>query len=666
MKRVVLASSIFLAFPLVICRSSGSFSAEAAEVKAAAVAEPTDDAFAAAVAKQKPAADQCAAALKATMPLAAALPPGGAWGTDLSQAVDAAFKVCLGHYVRLQTINPPGDEILGASYLKTILEALGIPNQAYQTGTRWNIIATLSPANGGASYDWQADPGRGSLILYHHMDVVPVIPDQWKKPELTFSGEVLPLPEAPDGEKFLWGRGALDMKAVGVFQLLTMTLLKARNEVLPLDVHFIAAADEEVNATGARGLLKEMEPGGKLAALRRVKVLINEGGYGVKRNGKDVFVIATEEKGGAWLSYKHKDPLALMRDLHTGLDLLGSESSWKKQAKGAKGCVLVDYGTPGLQVNVVPSRGELGLRCPDGAASPSADDVTKAFKWAYRDDEHVKVETTVPTPGTYHVKIGLASSGHGSLGGLSALTVAASGLYGLGLLELEPWHPEKRVFFKYQRTPGIDEFVKTIGKLYHIPAFAIDWAEQIKFVEQKFLMSIGGAIYSERLFRTACSWTSLYYHEGQLAEALSDCRLVHTGKVQPEPPDHAAYFLAEVKAAMNDPALDVSVQLGWNYTASQSGTPAYKALAAALKKEYPAALVSSFLAPTSSDSAWFRAPHQSASTLGAVPSYGFFPVILADDLTGSIHGSNERMPVAQIGTATRVYLEAMRGLAGAP
>jgi hypothetical protein len=284
---------------------------------------------------------------------------------------------------------------------------------------------------------------------------------------------------------------------------------------------------------------------------------------------------------------------------------------------------------------------------------------------AYKDSDHgVTVETTTPQPNTYAVKITLASSGHGSLGGVSALAVAASGFYGLGILKLEPFKAPSRDFFAYQRTPGIDAFVKSIGKLYHIPSFAIAFAEQIGFIEQKFLKSLGSAVYSERLFRSSCSWTALNYKDGQSAEALSDCRLIHTGMVKPEPKAHGDFFRDQVKAAINDPELEVTVQNGWNFAGSPGGDhPLFKALTGALRKEYPNAIISEFLAPTSSDSAWLRAPAQSGSTLAPVPSYGFYPVVLAEDLAGTIHGSNERMPLSQVGTATRIYLEAMRALA---
>ena len=45
-----------------------------------------------------------------------------------------------------------------------------------------------------------------------------------------------------------------------------------------------------------------------------------------------------------------------------------------------------------------------------------------------------------------------------------------------------------------------------------------------------------------------------------------------------------------------------------------------------------------------------------------VPAYGFFPVLLSKQYTASVHGVDERIPVAALGDAVRVIYEALRKL----
>ncbi len=659
LRRFTLTASVLLVFA---CRTPQSAQLAAAEAPVATpgIATMGDDGFAAMKAAQAANAAACVEAIRG----ATALVEGKqaiAWSEPLAAKAKDAFRVCLGHYVRLQTINPPGDELKAVAFLDAVVEALGIPRKVYRTEERWNLVATLSwtGESYATSYDWAGAPAKPGVGLYHHTDVVNVHPEQWRDAAQTFSGNVAPHPDAPQGEEFLWGRGSIDMKSYGVLQLLTMALRHAAAVPATHDLHWIAAADEEVGAKGARGLLKEMAPGGSLQALAKMDVILNEGGFGLNRQGKDVFVIASEEKGGAWLELSHADPRVLVQQLHLAMNLTQPASAWKKkQDLGAK-CAWTAYDTPGSQVNVVPSIGELVLDCAAGATTAQA--LQQAFSASLAANSGVSIDVAAEAD-AFRVKIRLASSGHGSLGGLSALQVAAAGLSRIGVLKLDPLYPKKADFYKYQRTPGIDAFVRTMGKLYYIPGVVSDLTQYVSFLDQKFLKAFGNAAYSEALFRTTCSWTSLSFKKGEAAKALADCRLVHTGTVSPEPFDHGAYFVEEVKKRVTDPAFVVRLVQGWNFGGSSLETADFKILTQSLAKVYPAARITAFLAPTSSDSTWFRAPASAGSSLAPIRSYGFFPAILASELTATIHGSDERLPMAQAAPATRIYVDAVGGL----
>src|SRR6267142_1355218 len=134
-------------------------------------------------------------------------------------------------YLRINTSNPPGNEIETAKFFKTIFDKYGIQNEIfeYKPG-RANILARLK--------------GNGSkrpIILLSHMDVVTADPSAWQVDP--FSAEII------DGS--IYGRGALDMKNEGLLHLMTMIILAREKPLLTRDVIFLGTADEEVKDEGS-------------------------------------------------------------------------------------------------------------------------------------------------------------------------------------------------------------------------------------------------------------------------------------------------------------------------------------------------------------------------------------------------------------------------------
>ncbi len=182
-------------------------------------------------------------------------------------------------YLRVDTTNPPGNEMRGVEFFKKILDEEGIENRVFE----------VAPGRGDL---WARIPHTTSdekrpIILLNHMDVVTSDPSHWKVPP--FSGEVR------DG--YLWGRGAQDMKDEGLAQLVVMVMLKRENITLDRDVIFLAVADEEAEGRGTDWFIKNQRD-----LLENAEFLINEGGENLLENGKVKYVgVDVGEKTSYWL-----------------------------------------------------------------------------------------------------------------------------------------------------------------------------------------------------------------------------------------------------------------------------------------------------------------------------------------------------------------------------
>src|SRR5512139_825711 len=133
------------------------------------------------------------------------------WPTITTEAVHYLHDL-----LRVDTTNPPGNELAAAEYLAGVLRAEG-----YEP-----IVLEAAPQRGNMIARLKGDGSLPPLLLYTHLDVVPAEPAHWTHPP--FAGEMT------DG--FVWGRGALDMKNVAAMQLLTMLLLKRAGVPLKRDV----------------------------------------------------------------------------------------------------------------------------------------------------------------------------------------------------------------------------------------------------------------------------------------------------------------------------------------------------------------------------------------------------------------------------------------------
>jgi acetylornithine deacetylase/succinyl-diaminopimelate desuccinylase-like protein len=182
--------------------------------------------------------------------------------------------------LRINTTNPPGNELAAAEYLASLLREAGLEP----------IVLEAAPQRGNMIARLKGDGSLPPLLLYTHLDVVPAEPARWAHPP--FAGEVA------DG--FVWGRGALDMKNVAIMQLMTILLLKRCNAALQRDVIFAATADEEIDSdVGAEWLVKHYPD------LVRAEYGLSEmGGHTLYLEGKKFYPIMTAEKGTCWLQIR--------------------------------------------------------------------------------------------------------------------------------------------------------------------------------------------------------------------------------------------------------------------------------------------------------------------------------------------------------------------------
>jgi acetylornithine deacetylase/succinyl-diaminopimelate desuccinylase-like protein len=177
--------------------------------------------------------------------------------------------------LRLDTVNPPGNETIAAELLRERLEDAGLVCELYaREPSRANLVARL--------------PGRGtgpSLLLLCHTDTVVADPAEWSVDP--WSGELR------DG--CVWGRGALDMKG-HVAAAATAIASLAREGFEPGgDLVLAATADEEVGVDVGLSWLVREHP-----EAVRADYCVNEGGgERVLVGGRPVYLCTTAEKMSA-------------------------------------------------------------------------------------------------------------------------------------------------------------------------------------------------------------------------------------------------------------------------------------------------------------------------------------------------------------------------------
>src|ERR1700685_348049 len=115
---------------------------------------------------------------------------------DLSKLADEA-QAWLSDLVRINSVNPPGNEAAVAKYISAIFQKEGISNEVIEMAPGRSIVIAR----------WQAGPlpdPTNALLLLAHQDTVGVDAAKWTVDP--FAATI------KDG--YMWGRGSIDDKAM--------------------------------------------------------------------------------------------------------------------------------------------------------------------------------------------------------------------------------------------------------------------------------------------------------------------------------------------------------------------------------------------------------------------------------------------------------------------
>jgi acetylornithine deacetylase/succinyl-diaminopimelate desuccinylase-like protein len=205
------------------------------------------------------------------------------WESSTQETVQNLVRL-----IRLETVNPPGNEEIAVAVLKELLDREGIPPSDA-------VIVESAPRRANLVVRLRGDGSKRPLLMSGHTDVVPVEREHWSRDP--FGGEVL------DG--CVWGRGTMDMK--GFLAMYLQIFLLAHRLKLPLkrDLILAAVADEEAGFQhGSKFLVDEYR------SLIDADLGFTEGGAMTIYFGKTRFYpIQASEKGACWMKMRtHGQP----------------------------------------------------------------------------------------------------------------------------------------------------------------------------------------------------------------------------------------------------------------------------------------------------------------------------------------------------------------------
>jgi acetylornithine deacetylase/succinyl-diaminopimelate desuccinylase-like protein len=195
----------------------------------------------------------------------------------------------LQQYLRIDTTSDRGNEVVAAEWLAARLAEFGVVAEIERIDERHaNVYATVEGD----------DPS--ALILHHHIDTDPVDPDlAWRFG--AFDGAI-------DGP-WIFGRGAYDMKSVGVAQLVALERLLEASPRPRRTVRLIATSSEESGSDLGMDRVVRMRP----EILDGAFAFLTEGGFVEPTDLDTIKYWATEvgQKRAVWVELCHGDRAAL-------------------------------------------------------------------------------------------------------------------------------------------------------------------------------------------------------------------------------------------------------------------------------------------------------------------------------------------------------------------
>jgi len=202
---------------------------------------------------------------------------------DPTQDLPGAASELLARSIRIDTVNPPGNERPLAEMVVDVLQAEGIEAKLVETPKGGSGI--------GRAAAWGRVRGTGKrppIVLLSHLDVVPAEGEGWAVDP--FAGLV--------AGGYVVGRGALDAKGVAVVHLLALLEVSRREAKLDRDVIFLATPDEETGGRDGAGYIarehKELLGGAEYLLTEGGGILLGEGG------APNVWGVDISEKAPCW------------------------------------------------------------------------------------------------------------------------------------------------------------------------------------------------------------------------------------------------------------------------------------------------------------------------------------------------------------------------------
>lgn len=186
---------------------------------------------------------------------------------DLGKLADEA-QVWLGDLVRINSVNPPGNEAAVAKYISAIFQKESISNEVLEMAPGRSIIVARLQAGP------LPDPSN-ALLLMAHQDTVGVDVKKWTAEPFA----------ATIRDGYMWGRGAIDDKAMLAANIATMVELKRSNARLQRDVLFLGTDDEEQGGSASIKVAVQ-KYWDKIACA----YALNEGGRVMIKDGKVQYV----------------------------------------------------------------------------------------------------------------------------------------------------------------------------------------------------------------------------------------------------------------------------------------------------------------------------------------------------------------------------------------
>ena len=174
--------------------------------------------------------------------------------------------------VRMDTTDPPGNELPAADYIRKVFEQEGIATQVFALEqNRPNVVARLKGSG-----------KKRPLLIMAHTDTVNVDPKKWIHPPFSAHRE----------GGYVYGRGTVDDKDNVAAAMMVMLLLKRQKVALDRDVIFLAEAGEEGTVrVGIKFMVEQHFP--EIDA----EYCLAEGGGATRQNGQVKYAsIQTLEK----------------------------------------------------------------------------------------------------------------------------------------------------------------------------------------------------------------------------------------------------------------------------------------------------------------------------------------------------------------------------------